>query len=130
MRVVKVEDYYRRLQHRHPISIASSSTDLRIPGEAKLIARGISARLHTRFNRYGLLDNDPDFHRDRLHSVSLGQNLLQQRTFCKSVTPNTGHYGNSVLLDDVGNCVSCTDETANCSNPQWRVRSSAEELRI
>ncbi|KAJ4982124.1 hypothetical protein NE237_032961 [Protea cynaroides] len=52
------------------------------------------------------------------HSVPLDQNMLQQRIFCKPVTPNTGYYGYSLLLDDVGDCISCSDETTNCSNPQ------------
>ncbi|CAA2940144.1 Hypothetical predicted protein, partial [Olea europaea subsp. europaea] len=31
------------------------------------------------------------------------------------VTPDIGHYCNCMLLDDVGNSVSSTDETTNCS---------------
>ncbi|KAF8409649.1 hypothetical protein HHK36_005727 [Tetracentron sinense] len=53
-----------------------------------------------RSNRYGLLDNDPNFCCGGHHCISFGQNLLQQRTFCKSVPPNIGHYSNCLLLDD------------------------------
>ncbi|CAL5405450.1 unnamed protein product [Camellia sinensis] len=36
------------------------------------------------------------------------------------VPPNIGYYCNSMLLDDVGNCVSCTDETAHSPNFERR----------
>ncbi|KAK4439744.1 hypothetical protein Salat_0309300 [Sesamum alatum] len=50
------------------------------------------------------------------YCITLHQNLLQQRALCESVTPDIDYYSNSMLLDDVGNCVPVTDETSNCSH--------------
>ncbi|CAL5390374.1 unnamed protein product [Camellia sinensis] len=36
------------------------------------------------------------------------------------VPPNVGYYCNSMLLDDVGNCVSCADETTDSPNFELR----------
>ncbi|CAL5392691.1 unnamed protein product [Camellia sinensis] len=45
------------------------------------------------------------------------------------VPPNVGYYCNSMLLDDVGNCVSCVDETADSPNFELRgVRSYVESM--
>ncbi|KAJ4981754.1 hypothetical protein NE237_032591 [Protea cynaroides] len=74
--------------------------------------------LSSRFDPHGLLDIYPDFHCDGGHRGSHGQNLLQQRTFWQPVALNISYYNNSLLLDDVGNCISCTDESINCSYPQ------------
>ncbi|CAL5390377.1 unnamed protein product [Camellia sinensis] len=42
--------------------------------------------------------------------------------------PNVGYYCNSMLLDDVGNCVSCADETTDSPNFELRgVRSYVEK---
>ncbi|CAL5392699.1 unnamed protein product [Camellia sinensis] len=44
------------------------------------------------------------------------------------VPPNVGYYCNSMLLDDVGNCVSCADETTDSPNFELRgVRSYVEK---
>ncbi|KHG18508.1 hypothetical protein F383_09404 [Gossypium arboreum] len=39
---------------------------------------------------------------------------LMFRSGAQWAPPNTGHYSNGLLLDDVGNCISCTNETTHC----------------
>ncbi|KAA8527023.1 hypothetical protein F0562_008748 [Nyssa sinensis] len=78
--------------------------------------RNLTACRSVRSNQHGVSGNDPNFRRDRNHCVSLYKNLLQQRAFCKSVPSNIGYYCNSMLLDDVGNRIPCTDETSYSPN--------------
>ncbi|KAK7387127.1 hypothetical protein VNO78_27653 [Psophocarpus tetragonolobus] len=66
-------------------------------------------------NRHGFLGDDADLRSDRNHREPLHQNLLQQRTFYQSISPYFGNYCNNLLLDDVGNCISGTDETTHCT---------------
>ncbi|WJX37586.1 hypothetical protein P8452_25336 [Trifolium repens] len=72
-------------------------------------------------NRNGFLDNNTNLCGDWNHRVSLHQNLLQQRTFCKSISPNSGYYCNNMLLDDVGDCIFSTNETAHSTYTKWRI---------
>ncbi|WJX31620.1 hypothetical protein P8452_20031 [Trifolium repens] len=72
-------------------------------------------------NRNGFLDNNTNLRGDWNHRVSLHQNLLQQRTFCKSISPNSGYYCNNMLLDDVGDCIFSTNETAHSTYTKWRI---------
>ncbi|KAH7861625.1 hypothetical protein Vadar_028583 [Vaccinium darrowii] len=67
-------------------------------------------------NQNGVFRNDPNFRGDWNHFCSLCQNLLQQRAFYESVARDIGYYCNSMLLDDVGNCVSCPDEATHSPN--------------
>ncbi|KAI4339512.1 hypothetical protein MLD38_024452 [Melastoma candidum] len=60
---------------------------------------------------------NPNLPRDWNNCISEYKNLLQQRTIDKFVPPDLSYYRNCLLLDDVGNCVSGTNESANCSNP-------------
>ncbi|KAI4387705.1 hypothetical protein MLD38_000117 [Melastoma candidum] len=60
---------------------------------------------------------NPNLPRDWNNSISEYENLLQQRTIDKFVPPDLSYYRNCLLLDDVGNCVPGTNESANCSNP-------------
>ncbi|KAA8523618.1 hypothetical protein F0562_010041 [Nyssa sinensis] len=87
--------------------------------ELQITGRSISDRRRFRLvrsNQHGVFRNNPNFRCDRNHCVSLYQNLLQQRAFCKSVSPNTGYYCNSMLLDDVGDCIFSADETTHSPN--------------
>ncbi|KAK7305182.1 hypothetical protein VNO77_43083 [Canavalia gladiata] len=63
--------------------------------------------------RHGFLGNYANLRSDWDHRVPLHQNLLQQRTFYQSISPNFGYYCNHLLLDDVGNCISGTDEATH-----------------
>ncbi|KAK4750614.1 hypothetical protein SAY87_004096 [Trapa incisa] len=46
---------------------------------------------------------------------------------CHGVPSDLGHYRNSLLLDDVGNCIPCTDETLDSSNfERWGMKFLAE----
>ncbi|KAK1552371.1 hypothetical protein Q3G72_015499 [Acer saccharum] len=65
----------------------------------------------------GFSSDNPDFSCDWDHCLYLYQNLLQQRTLCQFVPPNIGYYSNNLLLDDVGNCISCTNETTHSPYP-------------
>ncbi|KAK1583700.1 hypothetical protein Q3G72_026200 [Acer saccharum] len=65
----------------------------------------------------GFSSDNPDFSGDWDHCLYLYQNLLQQRTLCQFVPPNIGYYSNNLLLDDVGDCISCTNETAHSPYP-------------
>ncbi|KAF3325044.1 hypothetical protein FCM35_KLT11201 [Carex littledalei] len=42
---------------------------------------------------------------------------------------NIGRYCNCVLLDDVGYCLSCPDESIDQSNPQWRMSVLLQHVR-
>ncbi|CAL5402704.1 unnamed protein product [Camellia sinensis] len=55
--------------------------------------------------------------RKRLRALAMRH---ARRTASRRVPPNIGYYCNSMLLDDVGNCVSCTDETAHSPNFERR----------
>ncbi|KAK7333432.1 hypothetical protein VNO80_30204 [Phaseolus coccineus] len=65
--------------------------------------------------RHGFPGDDADLHSDRNHRKPLHQNLLQQRTFYQSISPNFSNYCNNLLLDDVGDCISGTDEATHCT---------------
>ncbi|KAK3199844.1 hypothetical protein Dsin_023259, partial [Dipteronia sinensis] len=67
--------------------------------------------------RDGFSSDIPDFSGDWVHCLSLYQNLLQQRILCQFVPPNIGYYSNNLLLDDVGDCISCTNETTHSPYP-------------
>ncbi|KAG9441270.1 hypothetical protein H6P81_017124 [Aristolochia fimbriata] len=64
----------------------------------------------------GVLANDRDFRIGRPCRSGGGQIELQQGRSGDSVEPHFGHYDNSVLLDDVGDCLSCTTQTPDCSS--------------
>ncbi|XP_027939243.1 uncharacterized protein LOC114193584 isoform X2 [Vigna unguiculata] len=68
--------------------------------------------------RYGVLGYHASFRSDWNCCVPLYQNLFQQRTFLESISPNLGSYCNNMLLDDVGDCISSTDETADRTYPE------------
>ncbi|PKI77454.1 hypothetical protein CRG98_002060 [Punica granatum] len=70
--------------------------------------------------RDGVSGDNPHFRSDWDHRVPLHQNMLQQRTFCEFVPSDLGYYCDSLLLDDVGNCLSCTNETSDSSNLERR----------
>ena len=67
-------------------------------------------------DRDGVLCNNPNFHCYWNHRIFLCQNLLQQRAFCKFIAPNIGYYSDCLLLDDVGNRLSCADESTHSPN--------------
>ncbi|TKY57355.1 ENHANCED DOWNY MILDEW 2 isoform X2 [Spatholobus suberectus] len=75
-------------------------------------------RIRIRHHRYGILGNHANFRSDWNFRVPLYQNLFQQRTFRESISPNFGSYCNNMLLDDVGDCISGTDETAHSTYPE------------
>ncbi|XXG85123.1 hypothetical protein AAC387_Pa11g0271 [Persea americana] len=68
----------------------------------------VRSSLDSRSDRHGFLDDNPNFHSSGLRCLYHGQIVLQQRPFCQSAPLNIGYYCNSLLLDDVGYCISGT----------------------
>ncbi|KAK4779260.1 hypothetical protein SAY86_006788 [Trapa natans] len=51
-------------------------------------------------------------------------------TLIFAIPSDPGHYSNNLLLDDVGNCISCTDETLDSSNFERRGMKFLAEIHI
>ncbi|KAH6768056.1 hypothetical protein C2S51_013392 [Perilla frutescens var. frutescens] len=62
------------------------------------------------------IDGSANWFCDWGNCIVVNQNLLQQRTLCKPVTSDIGYYSDSLLLDDVGNCILGADESSDCTD--------------
>ncbi|KAL9254316.1 hypothetical protein AKJ16_DCAP03234 [Drosera capensis] len=78
-------------------------------------------RRRKRVRGNGVFFYNPNFFGDRDRCITFCQILLQQRTFYESVPCYVDCYGNGVLLDDVGDCVSGTIESSHRTCAKWRV---------
>ncbi|KAL9267290.1 hypothetical protein AKJ16_DCAP21628 [Drosera capensis] len=72
-----------------------------------------------RVRRDGVFFYNPIFLGDWDRCVAFCQILLQQTTFHESVPYYVDCYGNGVLLDDVGDCVSGTIESSHRTCAKW-----------